>query len=62
MVKAMIQMFLRFFLILFVVFPMAGGYFLGGWTAALVLMDVAAVLLGGTAFVIYPALLHRGRQ
>lgn len=61
-VKAMIQIFLRFFLILFVVLPMAGGYFLGGWTAALVLTDLAAVLLGGTASVIYPALLHRGRQ
>lgn len=62
MVKAVFEMFLRFFLILFVVLPMAVGYFLGGQAAALLLMDVVAVVLGGISFVFYPSFLHGGRR
>lgn len=61
-VKAAIQMFLRLFLLLFLVLPMVGGYFFGGQTVALVLTDVVAIVFGGVAFLIYPALLHGGRK
>lgn len=60
MVKAMIQMLLRFAIILVLVGFMLVGYLLGGEGMALVVTSVGSVVLGGLCFVIYPSILHSG--
>lgn len=58
--KSVLQMILRFAMILVLIGFMAGGYVLGGEVAALLLTAVSCALMGGICFIIYPSMLHNG--
>lgn len=60
--KSMIQMLLRFFMVLVLTVFMASGYLVGGIVAALVLTTVASAVIGGIIFIIYPTMLHSGKS
>ncbi len=59
--KSMIQMILRFFMILVLTVFMVAGYFIGGVVAALVFTTVGSAVIGGIVFIIYPSMLHSGK-
>lgn len=59
-VKSMIQMFLRLFMILVLTVFMVAGYLLGGVTVALLITSVCSAGIGFAVFLIYPWMLHNG--
>lgn len=59
-VKAMIQMILKFAALFVVVIPIVIGVVLGGFSLGLILAVIANALVGGICFVIYPSKLHGG--
>lgn len=59
-VKAMIQMTLKFVVILFIVAAIVIGVVLGGFELGLILTLIMNVILGGVCFIIYPSMLHGG--
>ena len=59
--KSIIQMLLRFFMILVLTVFMVVGYFAGGVLAALILTMVGSAVIGGIIFIIYPSMLHSGK-
>lgn len=59
-VKAMIQMMLKFFMILVVVLLFVAGMVLGGMMGGLIVTIIGSLIIGGVIFVIYPAMLHEG--
>lgn len=58
--KSMIQMLLRFFIIMILTVFMTVGYLFGGVVGALVMTTVASAAVGGILFIIYPSMLHSG--
>ena len=60
MVKASIQMMLKFVVILFIVAAIVIGVVLGGFELGLILTLIMNVVLGGVCFIIYPSMLHGG--
>ena len=59
-VKAAIQMLLKFFLIFVIVIAVMIGVVIQGITLGLIITLVMNIILGGVAFIIYPAMLHDG--
>lgn len=59
--KTMIQMILRFFMILVLTIFMVVGYFAGGVVASLIITLAGSALIGGIIFIIYPSMLHGGK-
>lgn len=59
--KSIIQMLLRFFMILVLTVFMVVGYFAGGVLAALILTMAGSAVIGGIIFIIYPSMLHSGK-
>lgn len=62
LVKSMIQMILRLGMILVLAGLVAAGYALGGELAAVVLTLVVSGILGGICFIIYPSVMHNGKE
>lgn len=60
MVKASIQMMLKFVVIIFIVVAIVIGVMLGGFEMGLIMTLVLNVVLGGVSFIIYPSMLHGG--
>ena len=61
-VKAMLQMLLRFLVLPVLAIVMAVGYMFGGQVLALVLTMACSILIGGLIFLVYPSMLHSGRK
>lgn len=59
-VKAMIQMMLKFVVILFIVVAIVVGTFLSGFEFGLVVTMVMNVVIGALCFIFYPTMLHNG--
>jgi hypothetical protein len=59
-VKAAIQMLLKFFMIFVIVIAVMIGVVIQGITLGLIITLVMNIILGGVAFIIYPAMLHDG--
>ncbi len=59
-VKAVIQMMLKFVVIIFVVAAIVVGVVLGGFELGLILTLIMNVIMGGVCFMIYPSMLHGG--
>lgn len=59
-VKAMIQMMLKFFMIMVIVILFVGGMVLGGVLGGLVVTCLGSVIIGAVIFIIYPSMLHEG--
>ena len=60
MVKASIQMMLKFVVIIFIVVAIVIGVMLGGFEMGLIMTLILNVILGGVSFMIYPSMLHGG--
>lgn len=60
MVKASIQMILKFMMIMVIVIVFTVGLLVGGIEMALVFNLIMNVILGGVSFIIYPSMLHDG--
>jgi hypothetical protein len=60
MVKASIQMILKFMMIMVIVIAFALGMAIGGVEMALIFNLIMNVILGGISFIIYPSMLHGG--
>ena len=60
MVKASIQMMLKFVVIIFIVIAIVIGAMLGGFEIGLILTLIMNVVLGAVCFIIYPSMLHGG--
>ena len=60
MVKATIQMMLKFVVIIFIVVAIVIGVMLGGFEMGLIMTLVLNVVLGSVSFIIYPSMLHGG--
>lgn len=59
-VKAMLQMMLKVFVLLILVILLAAGYLFGGIGLGLLLINLCSVALGAVGFIFYPAMLHNG--
>ena len=60
MVKASIQMMLKFVVIFFIVIAIVVGAMLGGFEMGLILTLIMNVFFGAVCFIIYPSMLHGG--
>ena len=60
MVKASIQMMLKFVVIILIVIAIVIGVALGGFEMGLIMTLLLNVILGGISFLIYPSMLHGG--
>ena len=60
MVKASIQMMLKFVVIVLIVIAIVIGVALGGFEMGLIMTLLLNVILGGISFLIYPSMLHGG--
>lgn len=60
MVKASIQMVLKFAVILVIVVAFAVGMIIGGFTGGLVAILIVNIAVGAVSFLLYPSMLHRG--
>lgn len=59
-VKSMIQIMIKMFVIFILVIVFAAGFLIASWTGALVANIIVSVTVGGLLFAIYPSMLHRG--
>ncbi|MGN0350821.1 MAG: putative ABC exporter domain-containing protein [Roseburia sp.] len=59
-VKAMVQMMLKFFMILIIVLLFVVGMVIGGMVGGLLVTFIGSLVVGGIIFVIYPTMLHEG--
>lgn len=58
--KSVLQMMLRFFMILVITVLMAVGFLIGGVSAALLMTTAGGLIIGGLCFLAYPSMLHGG--
>ena len=58
--KSVLQMLLRFFMILVITVLMAVGFLIGGVSAALLMTTAGGLIIGGLCFLAYPSMLHGG--
>ena len=58
--KSVLQMMLRFFMILVITVLMAVGFLIGGVPVALLITTAGGLIIGGLCFLAYPSMLHGG--